>query len=223
MFTYYLIPGIVADHRAFQYVCEHLDLGNYAFIRWIAPQPGESLPAYAGRLARSQIDPASRPAFIGVSMGGIVAAELSRMYPDAPIALIASAKCRYELPPYYRRAGVLNPEGWLPVNLIQQALLWMKPERSHLKAEYYQLFRQMLLDTPPDFFRWALGAIARWERSTPPRQVLHLHGTHDKLLPRKYIGEHLPIAGGKHFMIVEKAPEIAAILSQWQSKIQNLR
>lgn len=226
MYTYYLIPGIVADHRSFDYLLKELPLSSVRFIRWELPKAGDTLSSYARRIKAQQIDPYqddTQPVFIGVSMGGIVAVELSRLFPGAPLALIASAKCRYELPPYYRWFRHASPRHWLPARLVQRTLVRLKHEETHQSLEAYRLFKDMLLATPPAFMRWAVDAILNWDQRDPPRDCLHIHGTADRLLPVQYIQDFYPIDGAEHFMIIEHAREIAAVLHQWQTQRLVLR
>ena len=156
-------------------------------------------------------------------MGGIMASELASLHQDAPVILIASAKCKEEIPPYVRAMKNLKPQKWLPIRSIKKTLLQLKPEKTHPSPWHYTLFRDMLLDTDPVFMRWALGQIAAWDRDDPPKNFIHFHGTEDKLFPIQYIKNHTPVEGGKHFMIVEKAPEIASKIEEWQSNFENFR
>lgn len=222
MYTYYFIPGLIADSRSFQPLCEIMELAHYKFIRWDRPNAKESIQDYARRLSQ-QIDVRDRPVFVGVSMGGIMATELSKLHNDAPVILIASAKCKAEVPPYYRLMKGFRPQKWLPITPIKKTLLKLKPAHTHPSPWHFELFRDMLLDTDPVFMKWALGQIASWDRTSPPKHYIHLHGTDDKLFPIQYIQDHTPVEGGKHFMIVEKAPEIATKILEWQSNFKNFR
>ncbi len=222
MYTYYFIPGLISDYRAFKYLRDEMKIQKYRFLHWITPQRRESLRSYANRLS-AQIAPRDKPAFIGVSLGGLIAIELASIYQDAPLALIASVKCKKEVPPYYQWFKNAYLESWVPIRFIQQLLVKLKPPKSHASQDHFELFREMLFETNPIFMRWALSIIANWEQKHPPKHYVHVHGTIDRLFPIKYISGHHTIEGGQHFMLVDKAKEIAKVLTDWQSKIEKSR
>ena len=64
------------------------------------------------------------------------------------------------------------------------------------------------------FYRWAIGAIINWHNKTVPSNIIHVHGTNDKLLPYKFLKPNISIRNGGHLMIIENADEISARLKQ---------
>ena len=109
--TIYLISGLGADARVFG----ELDLPGYEWkhLDWIEPVPGESLASYAYRLSGPIRD--LNPVIIGVSFGGMVAAEMAVQRNWSRVLLIATVRCRSELPRYYRLAGFIRLHRLLPV------------------------------------------------------------------------------------------------------------
>lgn len=57
-----------------------------------------------------------------------------------------------------------------------------------------------------------MGAIVNWKNHEKPNGVI-IHGTNDKMLPLKQEAQY-KIDGGGHFMIVNRADEISAILEK---------
>lgn len=81
----YLISGLGADHRVF--VNLNIPGVSTHVIEWKTPEPDESMQTYVSRL-RPQIDTEQEVCLLGVSFGGIIAQELSKLIP-----------CQLQFPP----------------------------------------------------------------------------------------------------------------------------
>ncbi len=79
-------------------------------------------------------------------------------------------------------------------------------------TENKKLLNAIIEDTSPEFIRWALQKLIEWNNDTSFKEILRIHGTKDKLIPLK--GEATQIKDGGHFMVVDKAIEISAIINQ---------
>src|SRR5216684_3457434 len=96
----YLLPGIGVDHRIFTYL-RLPDGFEPVHIPWEQALPGDTLSDYAHRLIEKYI---SEGPFVllGLSLGGIVAAEMAKKCSPACTILIGSIPVASHLPPYYR-------------------------------------------------------------------------------------------------------------------------
>lgn len=200
----YLIGGLGADERVFKKL--KLDIATH-YISWEMPQRNESLESYVFRL-REQIDTSKKFSILGVSFGGIIALELSKIINPENIILISSVSKQQQLPTTLRfisKIGILNI---LPIHFI-------KPPKFILNflfgAENKQLLENIIADTDPKFVKWALNALANWKNENQFNNVIRIHGSKDKLIPLK--GEAIKVVDGGHFMIVDKAEEISKILN----------
>jgi pimeloyl-ACP methyl ester carboxylesterase len=112
----YFISGLGADKRAFQ----HIRLSTqYAVhhIEWIKPYRGESMNAYARRLAVC-IDTTQSFSLVGLSFGGMIATEMTTFLNPAKAILISSTYTINELQQPVRWIGQLKlhklvPPSWL--------------------------------------------------------------------------------------------------------------
>ncbi len=98
--TVYLIPGQGSDYRIFN----NLDIDStfkVKHIHYTLPDKGMSLPQFAHALA-TQIDTSEEFILIGVSLGGMLATEMSTFLHPKKVILISSAKSRNELPFRYK-------------------------------------------------------------------------------------------------------------------------
>lgn len=208
MKTVYLFSGLGADHRAF----ERLDFGECitSHISWVKPLKNEKIQAYAKRLS-IQIT-ADDPIFIGLSFGGIMAIEIAKIVKPTKIVLIASAKLNTEIPFYFRWAGKIGlhrlvPSSWLTTpNWLNYWLFSAKTKPDK------RLLDRILQDTDIIFLRWALQAIVHWEHELIPTNLVHIHGSNDKILPIRYVKADFVVPNGGHLMTIDRAAEISQLL-----------
>ncbi len=204
----YIFSGLGADERVFQ----RLDLSDYSisFIKWQTPLYNESVESYATRLL-DQIT-SERPILLGLSFGGIIAIEVAKRIETEKLILISSAKTRTEIPFYYRFARKLYLHKLLPSTLLKHLSFitnWFFGVTSSCEKE---LLRQILIETDPKFLRWAIDKIVNWTNTTQPRNVFHIHGTSDRILPIKFVSCDIKIKDGGHLMILNKADQLSIIL-----------
>src|SRR5436190_18262313 len=112
----FIFSGLGADERVFKYL--EFPGCKTTFIKWAVPIENETLQEYAKRLTE-QIT-LEKPVLIGLSFGGIVATEVSKLIDTEKLILIASAKTFKEIPFYFRIAGKLNLHKLLPANSLKQ-------------------------------------------------------------------------------------------------------
>lgn len=146
----YLIPGLGADHRVFQY----LDLSEYVchHVSWVDPAAHETIEQYAGRLAEQIKSP--DPILIGVSFGGVIAIEIAKQIKTGKVILISSARTHAEVPLYFKWLGKLGFQTVIP------STWWKAPNRvlfyffgTRTKEERKLLF-EIVRDTDPKFLKW---------------------------------------------------------------------
>jgi pimeloyl-ACP methyl ester carboxylesterase len=206
----YLFSGLGADERLFQ----HLDFSAYAttFVRWIEPLPNESIEHYAKRLC-TQIK-TENPVLIGLSFGGIMAVEIARQIATEKVILLASAKNKYEIPLYLRIAGWCKLHKLVPVSLLKRPTTityWLFGAKT--KADK-NLLREILSDTDPAFLKWAIDKIVCWKNKKPTNNIIHLHGSNDKILPARFLKNTHLISGGSHWMTMDQSSLLNPILHQ---------
>jgi len=216
--TIYLIPGQGADHRLFdklsfpqEYKVKH--------IKYITPEKGTSLPEYAHSLAR-QIDTTENFIIIGVSLGGMLATEMSTFLSAEKVILISSAKHRNELPGSYKFQQkfplykIVSPKmSKLGARILQPIV---EPDRRHEK----ETFKAMLKDKDPNFLRRTIEMIMTWERVSSPDNIIHIHGKKDSTVPIRNVKYDYLIPHGSHMMTLTRGEEISELIADILSKKQ---
>lgn len=189
-----LMSGMAADERLFE--SQARAFPNLRVQPWVPPLPGESLRAYAARLA-PLVDP-GRPCIVGgASFGGVVALELAPHLPALACVLIGSIRSPAGLPWRWRLLRPLAPLG--PGALGMLALLVGRLAGGLLAPGPRRRLRR-LSQPQAAFVRWAMCAVLGWRPSPAARRlrVFHIHGADDRVLP---VGRGCPdviVPGGSH-------------------------
>lgn len=203
----YCLSGLGVDKKAFQNLkAEGLELVH---IDWIKPQKSESLEHYAKRL----FDLSDLPQeynLLGLSFGGMIATEFSKIRKPKQLYLISTITSRAELRPIFKLIGLLRLHRIMPASILKRSNFITNYFFGVNTKEEIKLLRQILKETDPYFLKWALNAILNWKNTERPAATI-IHGTHDKILPIGKNADHM-ISNGGHFMIVSKGKEISEIL-----------
>lgn len=206
----YIFSGLGADKRVFQ----KLDFSycNATFIEWTAPLRHESIEHYASRIL-SQIKH-ENPILIGLSFGGMMAVEVAKLIKTEKVILIASAKNSTEIPLYYRCAGMVKLHYLLPAKLLKMPNFFSFWFFGVEQMEDKRILRAVLKDTDERVLKWAINAIVTWNNCNAIQNVVHIHGSADRILPIKYVKANAVVENGGHFMTLNKAKEISEILRE---------
>ena len=205
----YFISGLGADERVFKHIvipAEH----EIVHLQWIRPFKKESLSSYALRLA-GKINTNEKFSVIGLSFGGMIASEIGNHLKPEHTILISSIPSSQHLPVYYKLAGAFRLHRIVPVSFIKRAAK-IKRLFTTETSEDKLMLRTMIRDADNWFISWAIHASLTWDNKVLPQNFIHLHGTHDEILPTRYTKPThvLPKAG--HLMVMNRAEEINAIL-----------
>lgn len=212
----YLIPGLGADHRVFGTI----DLPGYDvhILVWQRPEKNEPIADYTKRMA-AQIT-AVPFALIGYSFGGVVGAELTKLFPDAKLFLLSSIASRKELPPWGLFGAGIGVNKLLTGKFMKDSASVIRWFFSLETDEDRKLFDNIIHDSDPEFLPWALNAILNWKGSAKHR-IHHIHGDADRLLPLSFTTADTIVKGGGHFMVVTHGKEISAILTSMLRETEN--
>jgi hypothetical protein len=208
----YFISGLGADKRIFQKLCLP-DGFNIRHIEWAAVSQHESLELYCGRLIE-QIDQTRPFSLIGVSFGGIVSIQLSRLLSPLQNVIISSFCFKEEVSKFYIFLGKIKIYRVFPTRILlkpYKILFWLFGTKN---PEEKELLKKILRDTDQAFFRWAIDQLFAWDNSWRPANFVHIHGTADKILPYHENMKAIPVEGGEHLMVFSKADIVSRILEE---------
>jgi hypothetical protein len=212
----YLIPGLGADKRVFKY----LKLPAQTFcINWIKPGRKETLQDYCRRLVEvNQIEKGQ--IFIGLSFGGIVAIELARIIAAKDVIIISSVKNRKELPLLFRLAGKIYLHKLLPYQLLKKPSFLLRLAFGPISDKDYDLLKKIVADTDLRFLKWAINQVILLPADISAENIIHIHGSSDRIFTKHFIKNYISIENGGHFMVVNLADEISSIINQYILQIK---
>ena len=197
----FCISGLGTDEKVFS----NLRIENYELItiQWINPNKNESIQDYAKRLL-SQITEVN-PILIGLSFGGIICLELSRIIDTKLIILISTIKSRKEMPTwmklinYIKLHKVITNYNRKIFEPIQNFNLGAITDKEKLMARNYRNNINL------NYLQWSLDVILKWDFKNLPANLYHIHGSIDRLFPIKKIKADCIINNGSHLMIFNKS------------------
>ncbi|WP_375438117.1 alpha/beta fold hydrolase [uncultured Hymenobacter sp.] len=207
----YLIPGLGADERVFQNLRPLLQ-DKTRILLWLTPEPDESLPDYAARMA-APIPLEQAGLIVGVSFGGVVGLEINRIRPRLRTVLVSSIPDASCMPPLLRlirstRVYRLFPPQWLKL-FPRAGQLYFGVQN----GEEYRMFKQILRDMEPTYTRWAIHRLLHWDSTSVGRSIQIL-GTADRVFPHGPTPVDYLIEGGGHFMVFSYASQVSKILNK---------
>lgn len=205
----YCLSGLGVDERAFQnFKPDGIDLIH---VPWLDPLPDETLQQYSQRLI-DKVQPEDNYNLLGVSFGGMIAAEFSRIKRANTLFLVSTIQDRSQLRCLFKAGTKLKLHKLIPISLMKRPGALNNFLFGVRRAEDKELLREILNDTDPAFLKWAINAVANWQN---PYRVegIRIHGSFDKLLPLKSSAQYILKKGG-HFMIANRGKEIAAIVEK---------
>lgn len=198
----FLMPGMAANPKIFEFIKLP---SNYVvhYLEWEIPNKNESLSNYVLRLAK-KIE-GENIVLIGVSFGGLIVQEISKIIKYNKVIIISSVKSNKELPLMMQIGKKTKAYKYLNINWIHDfeslALFVFGP----IVRNRIELYRKYLSVRDENYLKWSIDKIVNWNQKTPIKDVIHIHGTIDLVFPSIYIKKAIFVKGGNHAMILRKA------------------
>ncbi|WDT67392.1 alpha/beta fold hydrolase [Cloacibacterium sp. TD35] len=206
--TIYIISGLGADKRMFQnFTFEGFEVVH---IDWILPLENETLQSYALRISENIKD--ENAILIGLSFGGILSVEISKIKKFKKIFLLSSAKTKFEIPFYYRLIGKLNILKILPNSILKRVNSLTYLVFGAKTNDEKSLLKDIVRNTDERFLKWALHQIMNWKNEDYSENIIHIQGDSDLILPHIFVKYDYLLKGGTHFMTLNQSKEIETII-----------
>jgi len=209
----YFVPGLAANTKIFERISlpeEHFELH---FLDWMLPTSiNESIQEYALRLcAKIQH---KNPILVGVSFGGIIVQEMSKIIDCKKVIIISSIKSNKELPRRLKLAQITKAYKLFPSKIIaniESYEHYFFIDYLKKRAELYKIYLSV---RNKEYLQWAIYNVLHWQQKEPLKDIIHIHGKKDEVFPIKYIKNSIEIENGTHVMILNKAKTISEILKK---------
>jgi len=211
--TIYFLPGQGSDKRIF----DSLSIDPSYKIKYIeygTPEKKVSLKQFAKQLS-ARIDTSEKFILVGVSLGGMICAEMSEILKPEKVIVISSAKNRSELPFRYKFQRAFPIYNIFPGAVLFAGAKILQPIVEPDRNKNKRAFKSMLYAKNSKYIKRTIKMIIKWDRLSNSNKIIHIHGTSDHTLPIKKINspDHI-VSKGSHMMTLTRAKEISEILNR---------
>ncbi len=208
----YFLPGLGVDERVFYM----LDIkgANRHFCNVFKPEKNESLRAYAQRMI-DEFNIKENSILVGLSFGGILAAEINDIVPMKKLILLSSIKNRDERPFWVTLQNMIPVHNIMPAKLFKWGAIVASPFVGKMSYEEFEVYLSMVESTDDDFYKWAVGQVIKWDRTEYDQNILHIHGRNDLIFPINFIkGDFVRIDGGAHTLVLRYAEQVSELINE---------
>lgn len=208
----YFVPGLAASKKIFEYISLPEDLFDVHFLEWILPLSiEEPIESYARRMCEDITH--KNPILVGVSFGGVMVQEMSKVIATKKVIIISSIKNKDELPTRLKLAKKTMAYKLLPVKLVENIENYDAYFFTDFLKKRSELYKTYLSVRNATYLQWAIHNVLNWEQESTLKNVLHIHGNKDEVFPFKHIQNSIEVNNGTHIMILDKAKTISKILA----------
>ena len=166
------------------------------------PKKDEKITNYSKRLSRLIVH--ENPILIGVSFGGLIVQELSKIINTRKVFIISSIKTNKESSVSMKFAKKTKSYKLLPVNWLddfENLIAFVFGPRIKRRVD---LYRKYLSVRDKNYLEWSISTIVNWEQEKPIENVVHIHGTRDLIFPVINLKNYIPVENGDHAIILKK-------------------
>lgn len=210
--TVYLFPGQGSDERMFDSLSFQPNV-NVVNIEYEIPEKNMNLKDYVETVV-CQIDTSEKFILIGVSLGGMICAELNEILNPEKVIIISSAKNNTEMPMRYKFQKIVPVYKLIPAKVLQFCANLVHPLYEHERMIYRHTFSEMLLSKNPKYFKRTSAMMFTWNRKSNSKDIIHIHGNNDHIIPIRNINPDYIVDGGSHTMTLTKAKDVNSILNK---------
>lgn len=208
------MPGLAASSKIFEHIRMPKDQYELHFLEWLMPESAkESIENYCKRLAKEIVH--KNPVLIGVSFGGMIVQELSKIITVQKIIVISSIKHSEEVPRHFIFMQRTRFYKLFPSGRISKLNGFPTFGLSRSLKRKMELYNKYLAIRDKIYLDWAVYHVLHWKKEESATNLVHIHGSKDEIFPAKYIKNSIIIEGGTHAMIITKAKKISQTLEEF--------
>lgn len=209
----YFVPGLGANTKIFDNIKLPQELFETHFLEWEIPlEKEESISNYAKRMCAKITH--KNPVLVGVSFGGVMVQEMSKIINAQKVFLISSIKSKNELPKRLQIAKATKAYKLFPTNVIANFEAYEKYFLGSNLQKRKELYKMYMSVRDPKYITWAIYNVLHWKQENSFKNIIHIHGTDDGVFPIKHIKNVIKVEKGTHVMILNKAKTISKIIEE---------
>ena len=207
----YCMPGLAANSKIFEFIRLPKPFVIHK-LEWIDPLPNESIQSFSKRMCEKIKK--KNPILLGVSFGGILVQEMSKIIPCHKVIIISSVKSYKEFPIHIMLGRRSKAYKYFPTQWIDKTEDFIGFVFGPSMRNRMGLYKHYLSFRSKEYLQWALHHFFQWDQKEADPKVIHIHGTHDALIPVFNIKNYIAVKGGTHAMILRKAHLLNEILPE---------
>ncbi len=207
----YCMPGLAANSKIFEFIRLPKPFVIHK-LEWIDPLPSESIQSFSKRMCEKIKK--KNPILLGVSFGGILVQEMSKIIPCHKVIIISSVKSYKEFPIHIMLGRKSKAYKYFPTQWIDKTEDFIGFVFGPSMRKRMGLYKHYLSFRSKEYLQWALHHFFQWDQKEADPKVIHIHGTHDALIPVFNIKNYIAVKGGTHAMILRKAHLLNEILPE---------
>ena len=196
------MPGMSANPLIFKRIKFSDEKYEIHFLKWAKPVLNESIENYSKRLL--DFIKHENPILIGVSFGGLIVQEISKLIDVEKVIIISSIKSNRELPLYMKSAKFLKLYNYFPLKLFDDVFNISKSLKINKIYKKLDLIDKYLSVRDENYLKWAIREILNWKQEKPLQEVIHIHGDRDLTFPISLIKDCIIVPGATHALILTK-------------------
>ena len=196
------MPGMSANPLIFKRIKFSDEKYEIHFLKWTKPVLNESIENYSKRLL--DFIKHKNPILIGVSFGGLIVQEISKLIDVEKVIIISSIKSNRELPLYMKSAKFLKLYNYFPLKLFDDVFNISKSLKINKIYKKLDLIDKYLSVRDENYLKWAIREILNWKQEKPLQEVIHIHGDKDLTFPISLIKDCIIVPGATHALILTK-------------------
>ena len=198
----YMMPGMAANNEIFERI-KFSSPFEVHLLSWFMPNQDESLVSYAERMCEKVTHP--NPVLIGVSFGGILVQEMSKIISCRKVIIISSVRTWREFPIHMRITRKTSVYKFYPFQWIDNLEDFVGFVFGPTARKRMNLNKKYLSVRSPEYLNWSLEVLFNWSQDAPLPNVTHIHGTYDMVFPALHLKDFIPVPKGTHVMIMTRA------------------
>jgi len=196
------MPGLGANSLIFEYI-QFPDSYSVHLLDWIMPIQSESLKDYCIRFSKEIKH--DNVVLIGVSFGGVIVQEISKIISVKKLIIISSIKNNKELPISFKIIRITKFYKIFPMSTFNNFFKFLKYSKIDKLYKRINLADRYLTIRDVDYLRWSIDCLLNWSQENSLENIVHIHGDSDHIFPIKYIRNSIVIQNGRHEMIITRA------------------
>ena len=198
----YLMPGMAANPSIFENISLPEENYEIHWLEWQIPNKTETLLEYAQRMCK--FIEHTNVVLIGVSFGGILVQEMSKLIKVKKLIVVSSVKSHHELPKRLKLLKITKAYNILPTQLVSNIDLLAKYAFGETIKKRVDLYKKYLSVNDKTYLDWAIKQVVCWDQEEAHAEAIYIHGDNDAVFPHSCGGNCIVIKGGTHIMIINK-------------------